>query len=108
MTSYLESVYRWSSAPIAGIGNAAASLINPKTPSAVPTVQKSMPIVSPFVRLAGISGAAAVILGAIGAHKISQDETIPQRFKTTFENGNRYHLIHSVRSLFLKISKKKL
>jgi len=48
-----------------------------------------------FTRLAGLSGAFAVGLGAYGAH-VLRDSAIDPRRKLAFENGNRYHLIHSV------------
>ncbi|XP_055327292.1 transmembrane protein 256 homolog [Paramacrobiotus metropolitanus] len=46
-----------------------------------------------FVQLAGVSGAAAVILGAYGAHAFKP--STPEA-REVFETGNRYHLIHSV------------
>lgn len=44
-------------------------------------------------RIAGLFGASAVILGAIGAHK-HKDATPEQ--KKIFETANGYHFIHSV------------
>lgn len=52
-----------------------------------------------IVRLAGLSGAAAVILGAYGAHYhfTPKDEDIQERDpKQIFEMTNRYHFIHSL------------
>ncbi|OQV14450.1 putative Transmembrane protein 256-like protein [Hypsibius exemplaris] len=46
-----------------------------------------------FIRLAGLSGAAAVILGAYGAHAFRKAS--PES-REIFETGNRYHLVHSV------------
>ena len=47
-----------------------------------------------FTRIAGVSGAVAVILGAYGAHVFRQKGT--PELREAFETGSRYHLIHSV------------
>ena len=52
------------------------------------------PTAEVFTRIAGLSGAVAVILGAYGAHIFRQRGTPEAR--ETFETGQRYHLIHSV------------
>ncbi|XP_035896898.1 transmembrane protein 256 homolog [Anopheles stephensi] len=52
-----------------------------------------------IVRLAGLSGAAAVVLGAYGAHYhfLPKDEDMQERDpKQIFEMTNRYHFIHSL------------
>ncbi|XP_041483280.1 transmembrane protein 256 homolog [Lytechinus variegatus] len=46
-----------------------------------------------FVRIAGISGALAVALGAYGAHGMKNQ---PPDVKHTFETGNRYHFLHTL------------
>ncbi|OQV19799.1 putative Transmembrane protein 256-like protein [Hypsibius exemplaris] len=71
----------------------------PKTsswlPSKSPTTTMVLPAhMSMFVRLAGLSGATAVILGAYGAHAFRKAANPEAR--EVFETGNRYHLIHSV------------
>jgi len=48
----------------------------------------------PFLRLAGLSGAAAVILGAYGAHAFFQNASSEK--KNVFETANRYHFIHTL------------
>jgi len=48
-----------------------------------------------FVRIAGLSGSAAVCLGAYGSHVFLKNKDIDQRLKDTFEIANKYHfLIH--------------
>lgn len=50
---------------------------------------------SSFVRLAGLCGAAAVALGAYGAHTVypkGQNEDL----KRIFETANRYHFLHTL------------
>uniref|UniRef100_A0A182T9D0 Uncharacterized protein n=1 Tax=Anopheles maculatus TaxID=74869 RepID=A0A182T9D0_9DIPT len=52
-----------------------------------------------IVRLAGLSGAAAVVIGAYGAHYhfLPEEEDMQQRDpKQIFEMTNRYHFIHSL------------
>ncbi|KAF1770555.1 hypothetical protein GCK72_002374 [Caenorhabditis remanei] len=51
---------------------------------------------SPFIRLAGLSGAAAISLGAYGSHVLRDDPSIEERRRTAFDTASRYHLIHSV------------
>lgn len=63
--------------------------------TAIPPLWKLVGRNHHFVRLAGLSGASAVILGAIGSHKLhpahEKDET-----KTIFETANRFHFFHSL------------
>uniref|UniRef100_A0A183EJU1 Conserved plasma membrane protein n=1 Tax=Gongylonema pulchrum TaxID=637853 RepID=A0A183EJU1_9BILA len=51
---------------------------------------------STVVRLAGLSGALAISLGAYGAHAIREAGTFDERRMRAFDTGNRYHLLHSV------------
>jgi len=60
-----------------------------------------------FVRLAGISGALAVALGAYGAHVMVPSKTDPQLIRV-FESGNRYHLLHSIVLLAVPLTRKPL
>jgi uncharacterized membrane protein YgdD (TMEM256/DUF423 family) len=46
-----------------------------------------------WLRLAALSGASAVALGAYGAHAFKPADT---HFLDTFDRGNKYHLIHSL------------
>ena len=47
-----------------------------------------------LIKVAGISGALAVILGAFGAHTLKQHLS-PEQLQT-FETGVRYHFYHSI------------
>uniref|UniRef100_A0A182Q947 Uncharacterized protein n=1 Tax=Anopheles farauti TaxID=69004 RepID=A0A182Q947_9DIPT len=52
-----------------------------------------------IIRLAGISGALAVVVGAIGAHYhfFTKDEDVQERDpRQIFEMTNRYHFIHTL------------
>ncbi|CAJ0566057.1 unnamed protein product, partial [Mesorhabditis spiculigera] len=50
----------------------------------------------PILRLAGVSGAAAVILGAYGSHSLSKSAVVDGSRLKAFDTASRYHLIHSV------------
>ncbi|ELT96345.1 hypothetical protein CAPTEDRAFT_168421 [Capitella teleta] len=58
-----------------------------------------------YVRLAGLSGATAVIMGAYGAHAFRQSAKSPE-LKLTYDTGNRYHLIHSAVLLAVPLTKR--
>ncbi|CAG5125718.1 unnamed protein product [Candidula unifasciata] len=58
-----------------------------------------------FIRIAGLSGALAVALGAYGSHVFRQKE-IDERLKDTFEIANKYHLIHTLALLAVPFAKK--
>ncbi len=50
--------------------------------------------VRPWLLTAGCSGAAAVVMGAFGAHLLKP--WLPLQMMTVFETAVRYHLIHTV------------
>ncbi|VVC88005.1 transmembrane protein 256 homolog [Leptidea sinapis] len=50
----------------------------------------------PFVRLAGLSGAAAVVLGAMGAHRKFPETDTKEDLKKIFETANRFHFLHTL------------
>jgi len=58
-----------------------------------------------MVRLAGLSGATAVMLGAYGAHSLLNDETKDDNLKKTFETANRYHFFHTIALLGVPLCK---
>ncbi|XP_059158415.1 transmembrane protein 256 homolog isoform X2 [Physella acuta] len=60
-----------------------------------------------FFRVAGISGAIAVALGAYGSHVFRQKE-VDQRLKETFEIANKYHFIHTLALLAIPLTRKPL
>jgi len=60
---------------------------------------------SGLVRIAGLSGALAIGLGAYGAHSLAAQEVTQDRQKA-FEVANRYHLIHSAALLALPLASK--
>nr|CAD7442839.1 unnamed protein product [Timema bartmani] len=48
-----------------------------------------------FIRLAGVSGAAAVVLGAYGAHAVYPKEGSEER-KKIYDMANKYHFLHTL------------
>jgi uncharacterized membrane protein YgdD (TMEM256/DUF423 family) len=66
----------------------------------VPVVEKSKGVLnimfgetSGWIRLAGISGAIAVGMGAYGAHGL---KNVTPEQRAVFETANRYHFIHTL------------
>lgn len=57
-----------------------------------------------FIRLAGLSGAAAVILGAFGAHR-PFPENSEVDLRKIFETANRYHFLHTIALLGVPLSR---
>ncbi|KAG7174425.1 transmembrane protein 256 homolog [Homarus americanus] len=58
-----------------------------------------------FVRIAGISGATAVALGAYGAHVFYRRE-YPEELKQVYETANRYHFLHTLALLGVPLCKR--
>ncbi|XP_061390194.1 transmembrane protein 256 homolog [Musca vetustissima] len=56
-----------------------------------------------FVRLAGLSGAAAVILGAVGSHHSKFKDNAEMR--AIFDTANRFHFFHSLALLGVPLAK---
>ena len=48
-----------------------------------------------FIRLAGLSGAAALALAAYGSHGLRDRSDVSAQRKLAFDTANRLHLIHS-------------
>ena len=50
---------------------------------------------SMWLKIAGVNGAIAVLMGAFGAHGLRQ-RVKDERILAAFQTGSHYHLIHSV------------
>jgi len=76
-------------------------------PPPPPTMAKTSLLValfgntSPWVRLAGVSGAMAVGLGAYGAHGL---KGVPDDQKIVWETANKYHFIHTLALLAVPLT----
>jgi len=49
-----------------------------------------------FVRVAGLSGALAVAMGAYGAHGLYNRDDVSEERKKVFEAASRYHFLHTL------------
>ena len=61
-----------------------------------------------FVRLAGLSGATAVIMGAYGKHNLTKIHDIHEQIeaKAVFETANRFHFLHSFALLAMPLARR--
>lgn len=61
-----------------------------------------------FVRLAGLSGATAVIMGAYGKHYLVKiiDAKEQMESKAVFETANRFHFLHSFALLAMPLARR--
>ncbi|KAG0426653.1 hypothetical protein HPB47_026248 [Ixodes persulcatus] len=58
------------------------------------------------VRLAGVSGALAVALGAYGAHVLFKKDDVPEELKEAFDRANHYHLLHTLALLATPLTRR--
>ncbi|KAK4296729.1 hypothetical protein Pmani_030807 [Petrolisthes manimaculis] len=80
--------------------------VTEKIVEVVPTNMLNIPSYARwFVRMAGISGATAVALGAYGAHVFYRRE-YPEELKQVYETANRYHFIHTLALLGVPLCKR--
>lgn len=86
------------------ISNAAISLIQGQKSIPQPSVTvitdktplwKLASETGPFIRIAAVMGASAVILGAYGAHRTYPKDKA-QELKAVFETANRFHFFHTL------------
>lgn len=63
-----------------------------------------------FIRLAGLSGATAVIMGAYGKHILSQIPDIKDQTeaKAIFDTANKFHFLHSFALLTMPLIRRPL
>ncbi|XP_059079728.1 transmembrane protein 256 homolog [Tigriopus californicus] len=85
----------------AGSGGSSCSIAKPSNMLSGSVVRSG----STFVRIAGLSGAAAVALGAYGAHSFSADKA---EFRKVYDTANFYHFIHTVALLAVPLSRRPL
>lgn len=60
----------------------------------------------PFVRLAGVSGAAAVVLGAMGAHRTFPEPETKEDLRKIFDTANRFHFLHTLALVTVPLCKR--
>ncbi|KAL3207653.1 hypothetical protein MRX96_010125 [Rhipicephalus microplus] len=59
-----------------------------------------------FVRLAGLSGALAVALGAYGAHALFKRDDVPEELKEAYDRANHYHFLHTLALLGVPLTRR--
>uniref|UniRef100_F1L716 Transmembrane protein 256 n=1 Tax=Ascaris suum TaxID=6253 RepID=F1L716_ASCSU len=77
-------------------GAGASIYHEPLSSTAISMHQPASAFDSSVIRIAGLSGSLAVVIGAYGAHALRQYAINDERRLRAFETGNRYHLLHSV------------
>ncbi|KAK6194516.1 hypothetical protein SNE40_000138 [Patella caerulea] len=58
-----------------------------------------------FIRIAGLSGATAIAMGAYGAHAFKESEAA-EKLKVTYDTGYKMHLVHSVALLAVPLTRR--
>ncbi|XP_011860270.1 PREDICTED: transmembrane protein 256-like [Vollenhovia emeryi] len=109
VTTPLNVIYKTSAGTVSYAWNAATAATNylgvkPKVEVKMATpvpLWKLAAASGPYVRLAALSGAAAVILGAVGSHRHYPKDEVGQEQRRIFETANRYHFIHTLALLGL-------
>ncbi|XP_070156831.1 transmembrane protein 256 homolog [Polyergus mexicanus] len=101
-TSVGTASYAWSAASSATDYLGLKPKVEIKMQSPVP-LWKLAAASGPYVKLAAISGAAAVILGAVGSHRYYSKDEIGKEQRRIFETANRYHFIHTLALLGLPL-----
>lgn len=70
-------------------------------PSTIKVVTERVPLYKlagengPFIKIAGLMGASAVILAAYGAHR-AYDKDSPADLRGVYETGSRMHFFHTL------------
>lgn len=89
--------------------------IKPKSPEVRSVATKAVSEIIPIsrqlganyhlIRIAALSGAAAVCLAAYGRHSL-KDDTKTKEFRNIYESANQMHLVHSVALLAAPLTKR--
>merc|ERR1712002_79673 len=92
MTSVVDEIFSWSSWMITNI----VPFARETEKIIIHEIQEMQPRHGQnFLRLAGLSGALAVGLGAYGAHAF-KTETDDEYLRNVFDTASRYHYIHTL------------
>ncbi|XP_005183228.1 transmembrane protein 256 homolog [Musca domestica] len=95
-----SSLFRANSA---GLSSSNSQTMSKNLVKALPTLWELSGRNHNFVRLAGLSGAAAVILGAVGSHHAKFKDNAEMR--AIFDTANRFHFFHSIALLGVPLAK---
>ncbi|XP_054712201.1 LOW QUALITY PROTEIN: transmembrane protein 256 homolog [Uloborus diversus] len=61
-----------------------------------------------FIRLAGLSGTAAVTMGAYGSHGFYPRTDVPSELKDVYRTANYYHFLHTLALLAVPLTRRPL
>jgi len=89
------------------ITSSVGNILIPKVAQAEQIVIREVQMASAgraFTRIAGLSGAAAVSLGAYGSHAFLNKKDVDQKLKNTFEIANKYHFLHTLALLAVPLT----
>lgn len=90
-----------------GITNSVGNILSPRVAAVESIVIREVGMATQgrnFIRIAGLSGAAAVSLGAYGSHAFLNKKDVDQRLKNTFEIANKYHFLHTLALLAVPLT----
>ncbi|GFT16927.1 transmembrane protein 256 homolog [Nephila pilipes] len=59
-----------------------------------------------FIKIAGVSGAAAVAMGAYGSHGFYPKPDVPSELKEVFKTANYYHFLHTLALLAVPLTRR--
>ncbi|XP_003739483.1 transmembrane protein 256 homolog [Galendromus occidentalis] len=92
-----RSVYGFFKGGVPGNSSSGAETITTEVDRAISKAMRGLAKTgSPFIGIAGLSGALAVALGAYGAHVVYRNEEIEEQRKEIYDRTNNYHFIHSL------------
>jgi len=109
MSDYARAVTSWCAQPVAWAWKQLPAIPLPRaggssTEVIVREIREMLPSQGRgFVRLAGLSGAMAVALGAYGKHEFKRSEA-NEDLKEIFDTANNYHMLTSITLLALPLS----
>lgn len=87
-------------------------MVSGTTPQSLPVqiIREEIPLwqlsaqTGPFVRLAGVVGASAVVLGAYGSHKTYPKDRVKE-LKSIYEVANKFHFFSALALLGVPLAK---
>lgn len=99
---YDNPVTRGIASTVIYSGSAVKDMLSKPPPKLDLTLWRLAGKQSQYIRLAGLFGATAVVLGAYGAHSFNKNVK-SEELKIAFETANRYHFLHTIPLLALPL-----
>ncbi|XP_035214197.1 transmembrane protein 256 homolog [Stegodyphus dumicola] len=109
VSSYLNPVNLWNSlSQVVVPKKETSSKISQAVCSACANKAMMQNIGSLFIKIAGLSGATAVAMGAYGSHGFYPKPDIPAELKDVYKTANYYHFLHTLALLAVPLTKRPL